>query len=176
MSFSMRSRFSYPLLIKLPGQAPPTGVIEAPVRLVDLTPTVLEYLRLPNLLDLDGTSLAEYWEDGSARSRTALIERRHYPDSMQLKSPELWGMGNEYAVRNETWKYIMKEREEDELYNLIDDPMELNNVIGTNEHTASLLREELQQLLLAAPRPQTDTEKPIDPKSLRVLKSLGYIQ
>ena len=165
-----------PLLIKLPGQESPTGVIEAPVRLVDLTPTVLEYLRLPNLLDLDGTGLAEYWEGESARSRTALIERRRYPDSMQLKSPERWGMGDEYAIRNETWKYIMKEREEDELYNLIDDPMELNNVIGTNEQTASLLREELQQLLFTAPQPQTDAENTIDLENLRVLKSLGYIQ
>lgn len=36
--------------------------------------------------------------------------------------------------------------------------------------------DELQNLLLPSPQAQTYAERAIDPESLRVLKSLGYIQ
>jgi arylsulfatase A-like enzyme len=103
----------------------------------------------------------------------AFVERRSYSERSKIKYPDLTSKGAEYAIRTKKWKLIFKEGDEDELYNLSEDPNELNNVIMGNREKAKSLLKTLKSWI-NKDRIKYKQEDLSD-KDRRLLKSLGYI-
>lgn len=141
-----------PLLIKPAKEFSVTPRIsDALVELVDLTATVeemtgvhTEYVNfgksLLPLLEKEGEHRdAVFCEGGRIHRETWAMELGHGPESHywpRLSTQASEGPEHTKAVmcRMGDWKYVYRLYEEDELYNLKEDPMELDNRIGQPEY------------------------------------------
>lgn len=166
-----------PLLVKVPGYPRARESVNETVRTIDICPTILDLLHIDHHLSFDGKSFVEIFRTKKRlKSRPAFIERRDYPARMRQRSPEECGKGDEYALRTTQWKFIMKTMAEDELYNLIADPYEQENIIKLKPKVARNLREKLRLWLEDVPDERTPIETRLDPDSIEPLRSLGYIR
>jgi len=80
------------------------------------------------------------------------------------------------AVVDGRFKYIVSEDNQRELYNLVDDPGELHNIIKSQPDEAKRLADYLSDWLKKVPayQPPKD-ESGMSPEILKILRSLGYI-
>lgn len=155
-----------PLLIKYPRQHR-GAVVEQPVSLVDLFPTVLDTVGLPLPAQLDGVSLLR---SDSIAPRTLLAES--YPTAFFVSLHPRFHRVERAAIR---WPYklIVDTRGKRELYNLESDPAETRNLYAEHPAIAASLLAELERRL--AVRRRAPAFRP-DAETLRRLKSLGYTQ
>ena len=97
------------------------SVTQRPVSLVDIYPTLVELAGLPVMDGLDGASLAPLLKDpGAPRDHPALTSRS----------------AGDHAVRDERWRYIRYGDGSEELYDHDSDPMEWENLAGSEEYRA----------------------------------------
>ena len=139
-----------PLILSWPGQTP-TGVRDdSPVNLIDIVPTLLQLQGLERPRSMQGQSLptvtdaapreatfSEYGAGGPPFRLTDLetlpqpYGRRTLIQSLRQREAE----GRRKMVRTREWKYVhdpMGDR--DELYDLVNDPWELENVMDDSQH------------------------------------------
>ena len=100
-----------PLVIVAPGAAPAGTVVESPVSLLDLYPTLLELAGLPAKAGLEGESAVPLLE-GTEQARTVTMTYQR---------------GN-HAVRSNRWRYIRYADGSEELYDHSRDPDEFENL------------------------------------------------
>ncbi|HNB52956.1 MAG TPA: sulfatase [Anaerolineales bacterium] len=119
---------SYPALITQP---------RTESRLVtnlDLAPTLLELAGLPIPATADGTSLIPLLRDDPDLAWRDAILIEHWPTGE--------GFGDTiptfYGIRTEAWKYVEYDTGEKELYDLVNDPYELDNQINNPSYTAMI--------------------------------------
>jgi arylsulfatase A-like enzyme len=112
-----------PLVFVPPREEALNAVVEADVRLVDLAPTLLDYLKLPALARSDGASLVPHMTKRDAQPpRVALGV---------LEPGEDEAAGRGVSIRLNGWKLIAQEsfadaaRSELELFDVLRDPREL---------------------------------------------------
>ena len=159
-----------PLIIKYPSSCLKKGVYLNRVSLVDIMPTVLNFLKLPLPEDLQGADLFE----GKSRVM-AEIYRRSKPFGgnnfiRELKSLVL----NDYKYIKE---YAKDSGGRDELYDMNNDPRELYNLIDTMPEKAKEMEMRLTEWLSCeGSRISTDDPVKIDEATKESLKVLGYIQ
>lgn len=117
-----------PLLVRLPGKAAPRGVVsDAMVLNIDYAPTFIDYASAPVIPEAQGRSLRPIL-DASGRTpagwRTAFFYE--YFKEANFDSPTV------LAVRTTTHKLISYPNHDDwtELFDLVADPYELNNLAG----------------------------------------------
>jgi arylsulfatase A-like enzyme len=111
-----------PILILAPGM--PASICTVPVENVDLQPTVLDLLGVPEVPELDGESLVDLLEGEPTASRLPLAR-----SDLPALVPELaTRQGGLFALRLGRWKWIEAEDGEVELYDLASDPLELRNL------------------------------------------------
>jgi len=114
-----------PLLMRLPGAIKPGTVVKTPVAHTDLLATILDYLSMPARKS-DGRSL-----------RTLMNGKEDGIDFCVSQ----WRSGNgpNYMVRTRRWKlltsYNPKSPVVSALYDLENDPHEMNNLIGKNPNS-----------------------------------------
>jgi arylsulfatase A-like enzyme/Tfp pilus assembly protein PilF len=150
-----------PLGIHYPGVLSPADV-GVPVRLVDLTPTVIELLSLTARADWDGTSLAPALAGLPVESDHACLETR-YPWIT-------YGWAPLTALRTREWKLIDAPRRE--LYRLDEDPEELRDLAPERPEVVALLTQRLE----SCPRePDYHSESVLDADTRARLESLGYV-
>jgi arylsulfatase A-like enzyme len=142
-----------PLLVRFPGRIRSGTSVDDPVSLVDLFPTILDYLGVGKCPS-DGRSLrglVEGRDDG--QERCAVSEWNHDQKGDWLRGPN-------FCVRTRDWKLLFCRKPVrgviDCLYDLRNDPNEMNNLIGRNpdraryaeraEHMKSLLVRELDRI------------------------------
>ncbi|MFC4439563.1 MULTISPECIES: sulfatase-like hydrolase/transferase [Natrialbaceae] len=115
--------YHIPLQVRWPGVVDPGSVCEAPVHLHDLAATFLEMGDVPVPDSFDSRSLVPLLENGG----DAPAER---PDSVfaQYHGDE-FGLYTQRMVRTDRYKYVYNGPDIDELYDLEDDPAELQNLI-----------------------------------------------
>jgi len=155
-----------PLIIRTPtGRA---RTVPEPVSLVDITPTVLDYVGLDSTTDFRGISLRAGVEGGS------LLQRDIYFES--LAGSLNYGWGELRGVRYGDWKLI--DSDEPELFDLASDPGELNNLADLEARQV----EDLRAILTALKEPlsgdsaaQPSYEPVTDPETEAFLASLGYV-
>ena len=158
-----------PLIIKMPGEKRAGQRIQDVVQLVDLAPTVLEYLGGSPPESFIGSSLLDLL-NGQQRSEpgTAYAEREElYLGTWKLDDRRLM------AIRTPDTKYICDATADWQvLYYLSYDPSEIINIINDKIGLAESCFENIHDTLGEAMETEVSD---IDPKVLEQLRSLGYL-
>ncbi len=173
-----------PLLIRLPEGT--TGVLSGidQIQLVDIAPTLLEILGFKTESSdppFQGQSIVRGEETGEKRS-FSVIEYKP-PSSMirafsennpttdiSLYDRSIW------SIRTDSLKYIGYSDGFAELYDIRVDPFEETNLIEEKRQKAEEMGALLQQWLLSVSRKkEVETLGEIDEETLKVLRSLGYV-
>jgi len=130
-SHGLRGKFNFyeesshvPMLIRFPGKIKPGTTVDSPVSNMDLFPTILDYLKMPETPS-DGKSLRGLIE-GTADKNTYVVtewlsDLTTKPSHMVLKD------GWKLLLPNPTATNLKKV-----LYNLNEDPLELYNLLAEN--------------------------------------------
>jgi arylsulfatase A-like enzyme len=148
----------------LHGVGMPAGrVVETPVRLVDLAPTLLEAVGLPALPDADGRPLQPLIAGRAQEPRPAYVET--------FATRYDYGWSALQGLRTERYKYIRAPRPE--LYDLQQDPGERNDLAAGLPEVAGELEARLAAAL-ARPGP-TPARVTLDPAAQEQLRALGYV-
>ena len=139
-----------PFLIRYPQMASAGIKINQFVQSIDIAPTVLDLAHAPIGQHVQGQSLIPLLSGSSKKWRNSiLIEFTSY------EKPMPWLVDASYKlIRSGKYKYIhwIHHKDRDELYDLEEDPYELNNVINVQQmkQIVSDLRQELGQLVSTA--------------------------
>ena len=164
--FIYQSAIKVPLIIKIPGENKPKEIKEV-VGLVDIVPTICRLVGVQPPLESRGIDLSAYFAQGGPSSE----ERHIYAESL---------LGTKYNVNSllglvtNRWKYIQTTRPE--LYDIVEDPQESNNLIDKQPQRAHLMREQLQEILdQTIDENQSPSEAKLDSESINRLESLGYV-
>ena len=151
-----------PLIIRSPGLSHAGSLSEIPVSLIDIYPTLIdlcglpkETMKSPKGRPLDGNSLLPIIKEPKKGKWSG-------PDSV-LTSMYNWAheyIPNEqsYSLKNSQWRYIRYSNGKEELYNLIKDPKEWNNIAG-NPERLSLIKDFRTQLLMRISSESFDAEE-----------------
>jgi arylsulfatase A-like enzyme/Flp pilus assembly protein TadD len=151
-----------PLLMRGPG-LPQGTVVESPVRLVDIAPTILALINISPLTDVDGRDLTGAINGDAEQAPVAYLETL----ATQLEI----GWSPLLGIRSAEFKYIRAPRPE--LYALASDPEERHDIIAEQPDVAARLDRELDRILPRG-RPVQPTHTP-DAESQELLESLGYL-
>lgn len=137
-----------PFLVRYPPLVKAGSTSSVPILNIDIAPTLLSLAELPVPLHMEGRSLLPVLQGGElAVPRPSLLFEFFGPEqSGQKGGVQAWK-----AVRKDGWKYIhwTTINEADELYNLEEDPFEMNNLIEDNNHNMKLneMQQELTNLM-----------------------------
>jgi choline-sulfatase len=159
--FIYESTLRVPLIIHWPGDTPTHAPREDhPGGLIDVAPTVLDFLHISAPLSFEGRSLLDM-----SRPRTVYSESIYAHDG--------FGWAPLRSLREGADKYIDAPRPE--LYNLRTDPHEQSNLYSKDSPRALALRTELQKLLASHRPKQPASPAMISPHTRALLASLGYL-
>ncbi len=161
------STLHVPLIVHWPAGAPSFAAVwRSPVGLIDVAPTVLDYLRVPAPGSFEGVS-----QLGALKAGDAASPRAVYSES--LYAHDAFGWSPLRALRVGKYKYIQAPKAE--LYDLDADPHERANLLRTNAAMAAELENEMANLLTRyAPSPRS-TSAALSPETIAELESLGYL-
>jgi arylsulfatase A-like enzyme len=183
-----------PLIVREPGRVSPGGRDSILARNVDIFPTVLALLDVPNPVAGDGANLfgiRPAAETASAYIETYLSGTRLFADVVDEKSNFRLGF-RRLGMRTARWKYVINDPisfvdSEDEalpddlrrryyseeLYDLVADPGELSNVRNANPAIGEDFHKRVFAIQALA---QTKTAPmPMDPTTRERLRALGYL-
>ncbi len=169
----MHSVLTYESTIRVPFllHAPKVArgrVVEEPVTVADVAPTILDYAGRPVPDGLDGVSLRRVAEGGEAPKRTIYFE--------SLAGSLVYGWSPIEGVRRGSWKYIAAASPE--LYDLASDPRETNNLLAREGERAQDMAAELHTLMARWTGTASGGDgavMAVDPETLERLRSLGYV-
>ncbi len=136
-----------PLVVRYPTLVGAGSSIDELVVSVDIAPTVLDVAGVPIGDHVQGRSLVPLLQgDGTDWRRSVFIEFYTY------ENPFPWLLDMDYrAIRTDRYKYVhwMQHPEENELYDLVEDPYETRNLIG-EARVAGVLAELRAEMAAAA--------------------------
>ncbi|PIB25099.1 choline-sulfatase [Amylibacter kogurei] len=118
-----------PLMVSSPEME--AGLITTPVSNIDVTPT---------LCDLAGVSMDEIapWVEGESLVHLGQGGKRTSPVAMEYAAEASYAPM--VSLRYQQWKYNRCELDMDQLFNLDDDPHELNNLAEAPQHQGTLVQ------------------------------------
>jgi arylsulfatase A-like enzyme len=170
-----------PLIIKYTKSIPKDKIVTRPVRSIDITPTILNILNVNFDGYLDGVSLIPAIKEtnGIKSYGRIIIDQKSGVWKTSLK-------GVIKNINNNEWKYIFTEQSKfrdvnrignEELYNLTEDPNELNNLIGREHEILKIMKNELSLYKEhCKEKALLPLKRKLDYETIQQLKSLGYIQ
>lgn len=129
-----------PLIFTAEGGLPSRLRLDDLVRQIDIAPTVLDLLRLDEADEAQGVSFRARMLDGEAVEAADIVSY-----SEAILPWYKYGWAPLLSVRDRRWKYIDAPRPE--LYDLVADPDELDNVAVHNPDVVARLREKLAEIL-----------------------------
>ncbi|WP_144850201.1 sulfatase-like hydrolase/transferase [Paenibacillus cremeus] len=138
-----------PMVMRWPGVIRAGSQTEELVyNLLDLPPTLLQACGLANPEDcrFHGQSLVPLWKTGSKEQAGGYISRE---EIVCTYNGQQFGLFTQRMIRTREWKYVWNLTDVDELYDLRNDPHELNNQIGVQGHRELIagLRRRLYEIL-----------------------------
>jgi arylsulfatase A-like enzyme/Tfp pilus assembly protein PilF len=155
-----------PLLIHTPGGAD-SRKVEAPVSIIDIAATILDYAGVP-VPEMTAETLRPYLEGERTDPRVQYFE--------SLSGSLACGWSPLEGVRDGRWKYIRSV--DPELYDLEEDPGEEVNLYEMEGDIADGLDALLEDVIRAGEEtavPADAREVPLDPEEMDRLAALGYI-
>ncbi len=159
--FLYREALRVPLFLKRPGSADAGRVVSTPVGLADVVPTILSLLSETRADGLSGISLVQ--SPGAEKGPA----RRIYAETLY---PRLnLGWSDLASLMDDRYQYIEAPRPE--LYDLVADPAERNNLASGTPPPLRSMRASLAALHRPFVGPEAST-----PEELKRLASLGYIR
>lgn len=156
-----------PLIVARPGSIPAGKVEPRHVRLVDLTPTILELFGIPRGPQMQGESLAPLLTSAAGTMK----DLPSYSESLYARLH--FNYSEMHAWREGDWKFI--DSTEPELYNIKTDPRETVNLYEERPDVASRLDGALAAFLKKTSSEPKDNRIPIDEEAKAKLSSLGYV-
>jgi hypothetical protein len=135
-----------PLLIVYPKKLPKSKRIDTQVRIIDVMPTVLEMLEIPFSGKIQGKSFLPLIHGEGDFQESAFSETTLCGYSCPTRLAE----NRVRAVRTNEWKLVSKDYADTgethyELYNLKDDPGEIQNVLDQYPNIVEHYKQELQR-------------------------------
>lgn len=135
---AFESDVGFPLIARGPGIAP--GTLEE--RLVgnhDIAPTIADLAEVQEPAFVDGRTVRPLLEGTAPSWRSAILS--YGPHTTARYYPPEW-----YALRTGDWKYVEYITGEKELYDLVQDPYEVENLAGTMPEVEAALSARLESL------------------------------
>ncbi|MFT7519915.1 MAG: choline-sulfatase, partial [Kiritimatiellia bacterium] len=155
--FVYRSTMRVPLVVSGPGIEP--SVHPGPVSVVDILPTVLHMAGRPVLDGLDGVSLTSPPDP----------KRQVYGESYHQRFA--FGLAELRVLQGARERYVLAP--DDELYDVISDPLERDDLADTRRAVADRWRATLEGWL-AQRQTSAGPQSALDPATSAALLSLGY--
>ena len=157
-----------PLIIKGPG-IPRNRIYDNYVQHIDIVPTILEILNIPQRKEMQGRSMLPLMNNCEIEK-----DFKTYSFGQDRNKPQ---QSFSMSIRTKEWTYIMNQNGPDELYDKINDPKEQNNIIEKKPLIAQRLKEKLEDFiaLTSEAKPQVAEKAHIDEELKEQLKSLGYL-
>jgi len=156
-----------PLILSWPGRIPQGMRIASQVNLMDLSPTILDLLKIRIPASFEGESFAHFFE-GASSSRVAISERTPLQEGHHKTS-----------IRTDDWKLVQTHQGEAELYHLKEDPFEKNNVredaFQKREALSKRLEAWEESLSVKRSEAQSLQRSPEVEAQLEHMKALGYL-
>ena len=156
-----------PLIIKYPLKDAKVGVVKDRVSIASIMATVLEYLGLPVPKSVSYKSLSHANQPMAAeifRDITWIVDYgKRYDRDMK-------------ALYDGDYKWIWNSNGEQELYNIKEDPGEMDNKWGTSPEIEQRMQARLDDLLAGATGPQSSAAMKIDDELKTRLEALGYVR
>jgi arylsulfatase A-like enzyme len=162
-----------PLIIRLPGGLHAGRVVERPVGLVDVGPTVFDAAGLRIPAEFQGVSLLDAM---SGADEPTLSKRPVYFEAATTTTT--------HGLRRDQWKLIRSSNPQRlELYDLSNDPLERSDVAEKNpairDELSSLLTNWIEEMEQSGQRRgwfAVQNERVRTPEELEALRALGYIR
>lgn len=158
-----------PLILHIPGMdnKHQPAVIDTPVSIIDVMPTVLDLLKITPPDRISGQSLLPMVQNNNGSHGPIFMERRFYEDP-----PKDFLAERELSVISDQWLFIDAARR-DELFNLKEDPSGKNNLIEKHARIESIKK--LLQGWRKNVKPLFGPANySVDHKTLKKLEALGY--
>jgi len=158
-----------PLILYGEGVIPEGKVITEVVGLIDILPTVLDFLGIKSRGRIEGKSLLP-----------VVLKGKAYPS--RIIYAELWEKEEDgrrlISVRKGDWKLIYNvEKNTYQLYNLKEDPKEVRNLAGEEKKKFKELRKFINKYLTRRKKyGYKGKEKELEEEIKEKLKGLGYLQ
>jgi Tfp pilus assembly protein PilF len=162
--------FLYESTLRIPfvmaGPGVPKGVrVKQQARTIDLLPTLLDVMGGKAPREVQGVSLAPAFTGREVPTTYSYAETLYTKINM--------GWAELRGIRTNRWKYIRAPKPE--LYDLIEDPAETTNVIGTHAAEVRELEGRLKLVTGSGGGPEKVETAMVDRRTVDQLKSLGYL-
>ena len=136
-----------PLLVRLPGQTR-VKTIQQPISHIDFVPTLLDLLGQPNHPQCAGRSLLPLITEEVAAARNLFLEwapnRTKIKKGTKLARRRMVKRAVEESTRaivtSDGWKFCLRDKDLNELYNLNDDPLETHNLYADRQYAPVVSR------------------------------------
>ena len=159
-----------PLVFAWPGRLPAGVVVDDPVSHVDLLPTVVDLFNIPDAGYRSGRSLvpALTGEADPAAPETVVVAETFRPEAEKDRR----------AIIASGHKLVSTPvDQQEELYDLVVDPRELNNLAQEEPEITSRLRRLLfERMVTADDRGTLPSESELTQEQIERLRSLGYLR
>lgn len=167
--FIYQSTLWVPLIFHWPVESkhPFPARVNAPASLVDVAPTILQFLGIATPPQFQGKSLLSWLYSGKPQT-----DREVYSES--LYAHDHFGCSGLQSLRMGRYKYT--DAPKPELYDLRQDPGELHNLYSQKRSLALAYRERLLALVSEYNRGPAASHSALSPDAIARLSSLGYAE
>jgi len=159
------STLHVPMVLCAPGLIPTRREVSHLARVIDLAPTLLDYLGIP-ATPAQGTSLRPMVENESIGDGLTAYSESLYP-RLNLGWSELRG------IESGTHRFILAPRAE--LYDLAEDPGETVNRADSLPEVAVELRRRLEEIISSEDPSDGSARGTVDEETKAMLEKLGYL-
>ncbi|MGC2662346.1 MAG: sulfatase-like hydrolase/transferase [Bryobacteraceae bacterium] len=157
--FIYQSTLWVPLLFHWPKRVDAPVRVDQPAGLIDVAPTILDFLHISPPKSFEGHSLLKN------------AHRPVYAESVYAR--DAFGWAALRGLREGQMEYINAPKSE--LYDLSSDSRELNNLISKDPGEAAAMKRQLMALINRSPAAGTSPAQDTSPQTLTKMRSLGYL-